>query len=424
MKPREIAAAVLNPLRYGTEFVEKRMDNALSENELSSQDRRLVQELIYGVLRWQRTLDWLIDRKTSGRPQKPYLRALLRLGLYQLFWLDRIPDHAAVNETVEIAKQRGFGAQAGFINAVLRSYVREQTETAGLLAELKASQPDIGYSHPVWLFSRWEQAWGRAVAIQLMTWNNSPPPTYARLNGLRATREQLVASWQEEGVAFHEVSFDWSDEDAVFALDSHPSLSELPSFRRGFFYVQDPSTLLAVKMSGALPGETLLDACAAPGGKTAHLAQRMKNAGRLVAEDADPSRLPLVEENSRRLGVQGLDLAAKSGEKFDRVLVDAPCSNTGVARRRVELRWRLRGEDIPRSAKEQGHILGRCSERVQPGGLLVYSTCSLESEENQAVVAGFLSGQPGFKLEAERQLTPWGNGVDGAYVACLRRVPQ
>jgi 16S rRNA (cytosine967-C5)-methyltransferase len=423
MKPREIAAAVLNPAGNAVEYVENRLDNALRENVLSDQDRRLAQELAYGVLRWQRALDWLIERKTQGRPQKPFLQTLLRLGLYQLFWLDRIPSHAAVNEAVDLAKKRGFVSQAGFINAVLRAYVREQAATDILLRELKEKQPDLGYSHPAWLFERWDRAWGREATVRLMEWNNSPPPVYARLNTLRATRDQLAAAWSAEGVAFKAAAFDWTGEGLVFALESHPSLNDLPSFRQGMFYVQDPSTVMAVMAMDLQSGHSVLDACSAPGGKTTLIAQIMKDQGRLVAEDSDPSRRAMVEENCRRLGVRGLELITKQDEQFDRVLVDAPCSNTGVARRRVELRWRLQAAEISRLAQEQERILRRNAERLNPGGLIVYSTCSLEPEENHGVVSRFLASDPRFQLESERQLLPWKDGVDGAYVAALRRQP-
>ena len=419
MKPREIAAAVLEPHGGGGEFVAKRLDNALLNSHLSPQDRRLAQELVFGVWRWRRVLDWLIERKTAGRPQKPFLQRLLQLGLYQVFWLDRIPNHAAVNEAVELAKKRGFASQAGFVNAVLRAYSREQAATGQLLAQLRETEPDLGYSHPEWLYRRWERQWGRDTAIRFMDWNNSPPPTCARLNALRASREELEAAWIAEGVLAAPLSFDWASGESLFRLESHPSLADLPSFRRGFFYVQDPSTVLAAKRLAARPQESVLDACSAPGGKAAQIAQDMRNEGRVVAEDADPTRLALVSENAERLGLRCLEVGSKEQDTFDRILVDAPCSNTGVMRRRVELRWRLRPEDISRQAQEQERILNACAPRLRSGGTLVYSTCSLEPEENGAVVARFLERHPSFRLDAERQLTPWQDGVDGAYVATL-----
>src|SRR6185312_16430218 len=174
-KPRQIAAQILQRRGSGTDFVEDLLENSLARTPLSTPDRGLCQEIVYGVVRWQAALDWLITRKTPGRTQKSALQNLLRLGLYQIFWLDRIPNHAAVNETVEQAKQSGFGPQAGFVNAILRGYLREFDATKALLADLKTTQPHIGYSHPEWLVARWQKRWGVEKTAQLMEWNNTPP---------------------------------------------------------------------------------------------------------------------------------------------------------------------------------------------------------------------------------------------------------
>lgn len=425
-KPREIAVQILSPGATGQEFVENRLEKALLENRLSAPDRRLVQELVYGVVRAQSTLDWLIDRKTAGRQQKPLLRILLQLGLYQMFWLDRVPSYAAVNETVELAKRRGFGPQSGFINAVLRGYGREREQTIALLAALKKEHPALGYSHPEWLYQCWLDRFGADKTAQLMDWNNTPPPTFARLNTLRGNVGDLLAHWQTEQVEYSPKMCDWLEAGTVFELKSHPPLVTLPSFQKGLFYLQDPSTLLAVISLAPQPGEAILDACAAPGGKTTFIAQFMKNQGRLVAEDMDAARLKLVEENCTRLGVtcatiRPSTLTTPTGELFDRILVDAPCSNTGVMRRRVDLRWRLCPEEITRLSHCQAGILRQCAGQLKPGGTLVYSTCSLEPEENQDVVRAFLEENPGFTLAAERGLAPFTDGADGAYTARLCR---
>src|SRR5271156_2475570 len=178
-KPRQIAVRILGQRRANGVFVEDLLENALADAQLSSADRGLCQEIVYGVVRWQATLDWLIARKTNGREQKPALQNLLRLGLYQIFWLDRIPDHAAVHETVELAKQNGFGPQAGFVNAILRGHLREFDEIKKILAELKTSNPAIGYSHPQWLVEKWQKTFGAEKTLQLLEWNNTPPKTYA-----------------------------------------------------------------------------------------------------------------------------------------------------------------------------------------------------------------------------------------------------
>ncbi|MDB6020897.1 MAG: Sun protein [Pedosphaera sp.] len=502
-KPRQIAVGILRERLREKDYTEDLFEKELSKHRLSSPDRGLCQELVYGIARWQMTLDWLIGRKTEGRTQKEELRVLLQLGLYQMFWLDRVPNHAAVHETVEIAKEIGFGSQAGFINAVLRSYTRERVETEKLLEDLKSSQPATGYSHPEWLYQRWLARWGAEKTAQLMELNNTPPPTFARLNSLKADAAKLVAQWETEKVKFLASNFsslssgesipqtkvdalnpgtiertisspspreeregrgvapfrsftetgsplsevqgeaeghvpltplsspaasqwDWVGQGLVFQLESHPPLASLRSFKEGLFYIQDPSTLLAVSMLDPQPGQSVLDLCAAPGGKTTYIAQRMQNRGRITAQDLHEDRLALIRENCVRLGVTCAEASvAPSGiipnpaKKFDRILVDAPCSNTGVMRRRVDLRWRIRPEEIERLRATQLDLLRQAAPRLKPGGTLIYSTCSLEPEENGEVVKQFLVEHPQFKLEQERELLPFVEGVDGAYVAKL-----
>ena len=492
-KPREIAARILLRRADREEYTEALLERELAGVPLSAPDRGLCQELVYGVVRRQMTLDWLITRKTKGRPQKPLLQILLQLGLYQIFWLDRIPDHAAVHETVEQAKRAGFNTQAGFINAVLRGYLREADATKKLLAELKTTQPALGYSHPEWLVARWQKRWGAEKTAQLLEWNNTPPKTFGRVNTLKysspttAAADLLVEKWRHEGVEAEFLTRDWLGEKLAFELKSHPPLTELESFSQGRFYIQDPSTLLAVRELDPQPGETVLDLCAAPGGKTTFIAQLINNQGRVVAQDILADRVKLIEENCTRLGVTCVEavsirqeiselvhphpnplpqereqqssglgsseshsespvsdqarerrtvLPLPGGEgrgegershncsslQFDRVLVDAPCSNTGVMRRRVDLRWRVQPDEITRLRATQLDLLRQAASALKPGGVLVYSTCSLEPEENSEVVKEFLAEQPDFKLESDRELLPFADGVDGAFVAKLRKV--
>ena len=419
-KTRQIAARVLSQRCTGDEFTEALLDRALAEIPLSTADRGLCHELVFGVVRWQATLDWLIARKTPGRTQKAALQDLLRLGLYQIFWLDRIPNHAAVHETVEIAKHGGFGPQAGFVNAILRGYLREADETRRALSELKLTLPALGWSHPEWLVKRWQDRFGEEATQRLLEWNNTPPRTFARVNTLHTDAGKLVEKWREENVDYDFVTHDWTGENLVFELKSHPPLTRLESFRQGWFYIQDPSTLLAVRELDPQPGESILDLCAAPGGKTTFIAQLMNNQGRIVAHDISPDRLKLIRENCMRLGVTGVEptsILDSRPSTFDRILVDAPCSNTGVLRRRVDLRWRIQAAEIERLRITQLNLLHQAAPCLKPGGVLFYSTCSLEPEENSEVVRQFLAEQSCFKFDRERALLPSINKVDGAYVA-------
>jgi 16S rRNA (cytosine967-C5)-methyltransferase len=422
-KPREIAVRLLRQHAEEGGFIEQILEKLLASTNLAQVDKGLVQELVYGVVRWQETLDWLIAQKTKGRSQKVPLQILLRLGLYQMFWLERIPDHAAVHETVELAKRHGFGPQAGFINAVLRTYLRERPQTEQKLRELKISEPATGNSHPEWLYLRWKTHFGEENARKLLEWNNTPPTTFARLNTLRGTAEQLAEMWEKEGVRFFPRQFEWVKGDLVFELKAHPALNTLPSFQQGWFYVQDPSTLLAPALLAPMPGEKVLDACAAPGGKTSFMAQLMENKGLITAQDTHIARREMIRRNCERLGIHCVEISTtpnlESKPEYDRVLIDAPCSNTGVMRRRVDLRWRVEPSEIKRLRQNQKDLLNSGTKQVRSGGTLVYSTCSLEQEENAELIQEFLSEHRNFRLDVEKTLLPFTHGVDGAYAAIL-----
>ncbi|MBI1842943.1 MAG: 16S rRNA (cytosine(967)-C(5))-methyltransferase RsmB [Verrucomicrobia bacterium] len=427
-KPRQIAFAILRRHSEGSEYLEDVIAEQFAKHTLAANDRALVHELTGGVVRWRRTLDWLIEWRTRGRAQQPVVRILLWMGFYQLLWLDRVPAHAAVHETVELAKSLGLGPIAGFINALCRSLIRELDEARRRLAALAATHPDIRFSHPEWLAHRWEKVWGRERVRVLMEWNNLPPPVYARVNRLLATPESLEKQWADEGVVFQRHEFAWAPNADVYELKEHPSLSGLKSLREGRFYVQDPSTLLAVHALDPQPGMTVLDSCAAPGGKTTLIAQRMRNEGILIAQDTHRARTEMIRQNCERLGVRCVRISTHSGVThpelslaFDRILVDAPCSNTGVMRRRIDLRWRVSPEEIQRLQGAQQSLIENASTQLKPGGLLVYSTCSLEPEENQQVTQWFLRHNPEFESVFSRQLTPFEHSVDGAYVTVFRR---
>ena len=422
-KPREIAARILRQWEQEPITADALLSGALAD--VSGPDRGLCQELVLGVLRNKTWLDWLIDQKTNGRRQQPLPQILLRLGLYQIFLLGRIPDHAAVNEAVNLARRLDLGNQSGFINAVLRNCLREKDSWLEKLANLRKNQPAIGYSHPLWLVQRWRDRWPDYVS--LLEWNNQPAPVYARRSTLLTTVEDLEAQWAQEGVSFDRFKLSWLKEGLMFKIKANGSIGDLPSFQEGKFYIQDPSTVASVQELNPLPGENILDLCAAPGGKTTAIAQRMQDNGSILAVDIDESRLGRLRENIERLRLRSIQPKAlhqidlKTAGPFDRIIIDAPCSNTGVMRRRVDVRWRLNTRELPVLARAQTALLNRAAPLLKPGGLLVYSTCSIEAEENEDVIAAFMRKHRGFKMESSRALTPMQDKTDGAFVARIRK---
>ncbi len=376
----------------------------LAASKLDERDRSLVTELFYGVLRRLSELDFLIGRLRDGAVDDD-TRAVLRLGLYQLFHT-RIPVFAAVKETVALSRRAG-----GLVNAILR---RADRERAQLLDALASAPLDVRTSHPEFLLEKWTANFGADATAKLAEWNNTPAPVLLRANTLRTTRDELLASLPgAEPHPFH-----------LLAL----SVPRIPVewLTGGLCYVQDPSTLAACDMLDPQPGETILDACAAPGGKTTQLAALMRNEGRIVACDQWESRVTRLRENCQRLSATcvralTLDTMKESPElatrSFDRILVDAPCSNTGVIRRRVDVRWRLSEEDFLRMPAQQLALLRRCAGLLKPGGTLVYSTCSLEPEENEHVADEAARTIPGLRLHTTRHVRPWLDGVDGAFCA-------
>jgi 16S rRNA (cytosine967-C5)-methyltransferase len=402
----------LRTWRRGREFADSVIARILEAGKLASSDRAFAFDLFYGVLRNLTLLDfWIACLRPSSVDVD--LRDILRLGLYQLLLIDTA-EHAAVYETVELApKNRG-----SVINGILRNAARRREE---LLTKAKVQPLSVRTSHPEFLTARWEEAFGLENTEILCAWDNQPPPLYARINRLKITRDAFLRTYPE-----------------ARPLSENPDFAEFPSLEReaiinGHCYIQDPSTALACRMMEAKPGEKILDACAAPGGKTSYLAELMHNEGLIVACDRDQERINLLQENIERLGIK--IVCAIRGERthdnapneiaslapFDRILVDAPCSNTGVMRRRVDVRWRLQAGDFVRMPKQQLSILRTVVPLLKPGGVLVYSTCSLEREENELVVESLMDEFPNLSVSQEGNLFPFRDHFDGAFAAALVR---
>jgi 16S rRNA (cytosine967-C5)-methyltransferase len=413
---RELALDLLNRWPRSSTMADELLEQALAGSSLTQADRAFVTELFYGCLRRKLSLDFLLAQLATKAP-RPIVANVLILGLYQLFYL-KTPAHAAVNETVALAKTHSGVAEAKFVNAILRRAQRESDALRAKLGDTCQREPWIYYSHPEWLWNRWAARFGTDHTAALCDWNNRPPALYLRVNTLKTSTKPA------------DVLVEPTEHPLCWRVTDTAGLFRAQSFATGEFYVQDPSTLVAVDVLDPQPGDAVLDMCAAPGGKTTYIAQKMQNRGRIIAADSTSSRLALVGENCRRLGVQIVATLACEGthldrclrgEEFDRVLVDAPCSNTGVLRRRADLRWRLTEEEIARLGALQVKLTESAAKFTKRGGVLVYSTCSLEREENEGVVEAFLKSHKEFALETTRSLFPPRDGVDGAFVARFRR---
>jgi len=407
---RELTLAALREWRKGENFADSILARLLRSTGLAGSDRAFTTELFYGILRNLSLLDFWIGSLRSGHLDHD-ARDLLRLGLYQLFLLET-PEHAAVYETVELAGAR----TRPLINAILRNAVRRKEELVG-----EAGKQDVGIrsSHPQFLIDRWRRNFGAENTAALCEWNNRPAPVYARINRLKISAEEFLSRH--------------ADAKRSSQFENFALLTSIPTdtLADGHCYIQDPSTAAACVLLDPRPGEKVLDACAAPGGKTGYLAELMKNQGAIVACDRDDGRIKTLQNNLERLGIEIAQFArhnwsggeplkdAATISSFDRILVDAPCSNTGVMRRRVDLRWRLTAKDFCQMREEQLRILRATIPLLKPGGVLVYSTCSVEPEENEEVVTAITQEFPFLKSVGQVSLLPFRDGFDGAFAAKL-----
>jgi 16S rRNA (cytosine967-C5)-methyltransferase len=400
---RVLALHALQRWRTSSDFADAIMERFLAKSELSSSDRAFALELFYGVLRNLTLLDFWIESLRRGKIDAT-VRDILRLGLYQAFFLGT-PEHAVVFETVALARK----PQRSFINAVLRTALRQKRE---LSDRAQAQALSIQWSHPGWLLERWRERFGQGAVLDLCLWNNRPAPLYARVNCRRKPLPEFLR-----------------ENPGSVVLPNHETFVSVPglpveALARGDCYMQDPSTGVACRFLDPQPGERILDACAAPGGKTGYLADLMQNRGEIVACDRDAQRTKLLRQNGERLGLKiarvvqhdwlrgGVDAPA-----FDRILLDAPCTNTGVMRRRVDVRWRLRADDFAHMHEQQIAIARAIMPSLKSGGVLVYSTCSLEREENEDVVEQLAHEHADLQLEKVESVLPFQHGFDGAFAA-------
>jgi 16S rRNA (cytosine967-C5)-methyltransferase len=434
---RKIAYQVLVQAEANETYVDHILGEQRHGDELSAADRNLLTELVYGVMRWQGQLDWVLSQLFHGRYRRasPKLRAILRLGLYQLTHLDRVPAYAAVSESVALAKAES-PAWGRLVNGVLRSFLRNPN---GIrypnLADDPVAAISTAQSHPEWLVRRWVARFGVDGTHQLCEANNRRPPVSLRVNFLRASVEEVVGELRGAGADVSPGKLP-----QYVRVAQIGDLQRLPLFQSGKVSVQDESAALPVLLLDPEPGETVLDLCSAPGGKSTYLAERMKDHGRVLSLELDRRRARLVHENNERLGLSSPEVIVGDARhipvrEVGKILLDVPCSGLGVLSKRADLRWKRREEQITELSLLQLELLHAAASQVTSGGIIVYSTCTIEPEENEQLVETFLASRPGFVLEPATNLVPARfvdekgyarsfphvHGTDGSFAARIRR---
>jgi 16S rRNA (cytosine967-C5)-methyltransferase len=438
---RQLAHDILQRVESTDAFADVVLAHRLADAPLAARDRALVTRLVYGTITWQGRLDHHLGALVRMPLERlePAVRTALRLGLYQLLFLDRVPVYAAVDGSVRLARAAGTGA-AGLVNAVLRRAARAGVE--GLALPHPAADPierlAVEWSHPRWLVERWARELGVTDLTRLLRANNVRGVSAVRANPLRTTRAALAAELEAAGIVTTPSA--WAP-DALVVERGAARVRGLPAWHEGRLAFQGEASQLIAPLLGAAPGDRILDACAAPGGKTAHLAALSGERGLVVALDARPGGLRIARGEAARLGAPGVRTLAGDARRpplagpFDAVLVDAPCTGLGTLRRHPEVRWRRQPADVTRLAALQQAILTGVAPLVGANGVLVYAVCTFTREENEAVVENFLATQPRFALErapapsalltADGYLRtlPHRDGLDGFFAVRLRARP-
>ena len=405
---RELALDVLMKVEQEKAYSNLQLNQELKKFQLSRADVSFATEIIYGSIQRQKTLDWIINQyiKKKISSLEPWVRSLLRLSLYQIYYLDKVPAHAVVNEAVNIANIRGHKGISGFVNGVLRNILRN-LDSISIPADLADYQRiALQHSHPEWMVKRFIASYGSDTAEAICQANNLAPYHSIRVNLLKTTREELISLLQESLGEVGEITpSPLSKQGIRIKGGGNLALSDL--HKLGYFTIQDESSMLVADVLDPQPEMVVLDAAAAPGGKTTHLAEKMGNKGRIIAVDLHQHKIKLIEAQSKRLGLSIIETVTADariinqqyGQIFDRILLDAPCSGLGVIRRKPDLKWSKIAEDIASLVKIQQELLNAVAPLLKKGGVLVYSTCTLTNEENQQIVNNFVAKNSGFRLD-------------------------
>ncbi|WP_372813516.1 16S rRNA (cytosine(967)-C(5))-methyltransferase RsmB [Paenibacillus sp.] len=432
---REAALDVLTRIDADRAYSNLLLNQTLQAYKLDKPDAGLATEIVYGTVQRLNTIDYFLTPFVAKGLAKlePWVRSLLRLSFYQLYYLDRIPDHAIVNEAVNLAKRRGHSGISGMVNGVLRNVLRRKGELA-LPADLPpAARIALEESHPEWMVRRWIAQYGESAARDLCRANNEPPRVSLRANRLRLDPQTLIERLQKQGLDAQASALAPSG----VVVRGGGNMALTPEFASGLFSVQDESSMLVAEWVDPQPGERVLDCCAAPGGKTTHMAEKMGDRGEIVACDVHEHKAQLIAGQADRLDLKSIrTMTADAREldryfppgSFDRILLDAPCSGLGVIRRKPDLKWAKTEAEIAAVCSIQRDLLAAVAPLLKPGGVLVYSTCTVEKAENEEMVQSFLREHPDFSADAPpggpaamRQLMPYEYGSDGFFIARLRK---
>ncbi len=418
---RALALELLLEITSGRSFSHMALGSALEKYQyLDKQDRAFLTRLTEGTIERMLEMDYAIGQysKTPVDRMKPVIKNILRMSVYQLFYMDRIPDAAVCNEAVRLAQKKGFGNLKGFVNGVLRAIARGK-ET------ISCSDLSVKYSLPQWIVDQWIEEYGEETAVRMMQSQYEEKPLAVRVNLRRISRKQLMERLLSEGVCVQEVE----GVDCALTISGYDHLRALPSFREGLFQIQDVSSMKAALMAAPGPGDYCIDVCAAPGGKSLHLAELMDGSGMIEARDLTESKVSLIEENVKRMGAENIKavkmdasvLDKESVGKADVVLADLPCSGLGVLRKKTDLKYRMTPGQQAELVKLQREILSTVWQYVKPNGTLIYSTCTVHRQENEGNTYWFLEHYP-FSLKEQVQMLPGVDPWDGFYIAKMERL--
>ncbi|RUL55854.1 16S rRNA (cytosine(967)-C(5))-methyltransferase RsmB [Lysinibacillus antri] len=435
---RDAALTILLAVDKNQAYSNLLLNQTINKYKIEAKDRALLTEITYGTLQHKYTLDFYLEPFIRGKIDL-WVRWLLRLSVYQIVYLNRVPDHAAVNEAVEIAKRRGHKGIASTVNGILRSILRQGIPSIDEITD-PIKRLAIKTSHPEWLVQRFIEAYGVEKTTEMLHENNMPPIQTVRVNTTKATVNEVLALLEKEHIEAKQSNV---MPECIHLINGQASRTQ--AFKDGYITIQDESSMMPANVLHPQKGWRILDMCAAPGGKTTHIAEKMGNEGSILATDIHPHKLDLIDENSARLGLNIIETAPVDGRKaaqvlpaesFDAILVDAPCSGLGVMRRKPDIKYTKREEDFESLHKIQLELLDNAVQVLKPGGRLVYSTCTIDREENEGTVKAFLASHPEMELaDIENlptallnkgqggmlQVFPQDFGSDGFFVAAFRK---